>query len=607
MGHEAALRAVADGMEAGDGDETLRRVREALENGISAKALLNEALVAGFRSLGERFAAGQVFLPEVLIAGEVFTDAAALLEPLLLADAVPTLGRVVIGTVAGDLHDIGKNLVALLLRGNGFEVVDLGVDIDVSRFVQAVRDGQPRILGLSTLLSNTIGEFRSVIAALDDSGLRGHVRVLVGGAPVTAGLAEAIGADGYAEDCVAAVAEAERLMEVTVVAAAPPGAPMVTSSREPAVAAEGRAAMKPLASRAAERMTARERLLAALRGEQPDRVPIVDVIDWEPMVKLARMVGLDAPEVTARFAREELACRLALALGIDGFGVVMPPGFVEVEPGHVRDRYGALYKVNEHGEPVQISGPVASLEDVHGLAMASRLSVADFESVRHVRRLLGPDRPLLFYFLDTFKLSWLARGGMQDLLVDFVKRPELVHALAREATDVTVATIRGAADAGADVLMMAGDLAGELAPFFSLEHFRRYIKPYYQDVVAAAHESGLPIVKHSDGVMWPFMEDLVEMGFDGYNPIQPQCMDIGEAKRVLGDRICLIGNIDCRDLLCFGSEEEVDLVVRRTLEIAAPGGGFVLASSNSLHPGVRPENYLAMVRAGLEHGVYPLA
>lgn len=603
MEGEGMLRAVADGMEAGDGDETLRRVREALEAGIPARVLLNDSLVAGFRTLGERFAEGHIFLPEVLVAGEVFTEAAALLEPGLLADAVPTRGRVVIGTVAGDLHDIGKNLVTLLLRGNGFEVVDLGVDVDTGSFIQAVRDEQPRILGLSTLLSNTIGEFRSVIAALDDAGLRERVRVVVGGAPVTAGLAEAIGADGYAEDCVAAVAEAERLMKVTM-AAALPRPKEGPSMREPTSPAARKEVVLPAPPGGSERMNARERVLTAVRGGQPDRVPIMDVIDWEPMVKLAGLVGLDVPEPSARFAREDLACRLALALGIDGFGVVMPPGFVEVEPGRVRDRYGALYSLNEHGEPVQVGGPVASLDDMPGLAMASRVTAADFESVRHVRTLLGPDRPLIFYFLDTFKLSWLARGGMQNLLVDFVKRPSLVHALAQEATEVTVATIRGAAEAGADVLMMAGDLAGELVPFFSLEHFRQYVRPYYEQVVTIAHECGLPIVKHSDGAMWPFMEDIVEMGFDGYNPIQPQCMDIGEAKRVLGDRICLIGNIDCRDLLCFASEEEVESVVRQTLEVAAPGGGFVLASSNSLHPGIRPENYLAMVRTGLEHGVY---
>ncbi|MCZ7665257.1 MAG: hypothetical protein M5U22_21055 [Thermoleophilia bacterium] len=425
------------------------------------------------------------------------------------------------------------------------------------------------------------------------------MRVLVGGAPVTAALAESVGADGYAEDCVGAVAEAGRLMHMRA-AAAVKRPVEAEAPRTPSVTGLG----PRLPERDDGRMTSKERLLVALRGGCPDRVPIMDVIDWMPMVRLADVLGFDLPGEASPFRAEELAARLALALGIDGFGVVMPPGFVGVESGMVRDRYGNLYRLNEHGEPVLTAGPVASPEDVSGLAMASRLRADDFESVRFVRGLIGSDRPLVFYFLDTFKLSWLARGGMQNLLVDFVKRPEVVQALAREATDVTTATIRGAAEAGADALMMAGDLAGELAPFFSLEHFRRYIRPYYEEIVAVAHECGLPIVKHSDGAMWPFMEDIVEIGFDGYNPIQPQCMDIGEAKRNLGGRISLIGNIDCRDLLCFSEEEEVERVVRATLEIAAPGGGFVLASSNSLHPGIRSENYLAMVRTGLACGGY---
>lgn len=600
MEHESTLRAVAAGVEGGDAEQTFRRVHEALELGISARDLLNDGLVAGFRSLGERFSSGQVFLPEVLVAGEVFTEAAALLEPRLLAEAAPTRGRVVIGTVAGDLHDIGKNLVVLLLRGHGFEVIDLGVDVDAGRFLRAARDGQARILALSTLLSNTIGEFQAVIGSLLDGGVREDVRVLVGGAPVTAALALAVGADGYAEDCVGAVAEAVRLMEDS-------GAAATASRSSEAAAAPGSpvsVAGPRLPPSVAGRMTAKERLLTAVRGGQADRVPIMDVIDWDPMVRLADLAGVAVPGEDSPFRREELAAGLAVALGIDGFGVVMPPGFTGVGPDMVRDRYGNLYRMNEHGEPVLAEGPVATLEDVPGLAMAARISADDFESVRFVRSLLGPDRPLIFYFLDTFKLSWLARGGMQNLLVDYVRRPELVHALAREATEVTVATIRGAAEAGADVLMMAGDLAGELTTFFSLDHFRRYVRPSYEEVVAVARECGLPIVKHSDGVMWPFMGDIVEMGFDGYNPIQPQCMDIGEAKRTLGERISLIGNIDCRDLLCFADEDEVERVVRETLEIAAPGGGFVLASSNSLHPGIRSENYLAMVRAGLEFGGY---
>jgi uroporphyrinogen decarboxylase len=114
------------------------------------------------------------------------------------------------------------------------------------------------------------------------------------------------------------------------------------------------------------------------------------------------------------------------------------------------------------------------------------------------------------------------------------------------------------------------------------------------------------MIYHGDGNMWPFMEDIIEMGFEGFNPIQPQCMDIAEVKRSFGDRICLVGNIDCRDLLCYGTEAEVERVVKETIDIAARGGGYMLHSSNSLHHDVRPENYVAMVRAGQKYGLYPV-
>jgi uroporphyrinogen decarboxylase len=223
-----------------------------------------------------------------------------------------------------------------------------------------------------------------------------------------------------------------------------------------------------------------------------------------------------------------------------------------------------------------------------------------------MRDLLGSDHPVWVYFGDTFKLSWKLRGGMEALLRDFVRDPELVHGLARVTTDAVIATVRGAAEAGADVLLAEGDLAANKGPMFSPAHFREYVKPYYAEIVAAAHDCGLPIVKHSDGDMWPFMDDLVEIGFDGYHPIQPQCMDIAEVKEKLGDRLCLVGNIDCVEVLVAADRDEVAEVVRDTIRIAAPGGGFILGSSNSIHPGVAVENFLAMVDAGRKYGRYPV-
>lgn len=352
-------------------------------------------------------------------------------------------------------------------------------------------------------------------------------------------------------------------------------------------------------------MNSKERVATALRGEQPDRVPIVDLVDLPSLVKLATALRLPIPEPGERFAEQELACRLVLKLGLDGIFMPDPLGFKEIDEHRVRDRFGSVYKTSRHGdEPDLIEGPISSLEDIQGFDAALSLLPEDFDAARLTRDLLGPSYPLMMWLNSPFKLSWRLRGGMQELLVDYVRRPQLVHALARATTDLVLALIEGAAGAGMDVIMLAGDIAGEQAPLFSLRHFREYLRPYYEEIVATAHARGLPVIYHSDGNMWPFMEDLIEIGFDGNNPIQPQCMNIAEAKVKLGSRICLVGNIDCRDLLCFGTEDEVEQVVKETIAVAAPGGGYMLCSSNSIHPDVPPQNYIAMVRAGQEYGGY---
>jgi uroporphyrinogen decarboxylase len=146
-------------------------------------------------------------------------------------------------------------------------------------------------------------------------------------------------------------------------------------------------------------------------------------------------------------------------------------------------------------------------------------------------------------------------------------------------------------------------LASEENTLMSPVHYREFIKPYQSEIVDFAHQLGLKIIKHSDGNMWSILDDHIEIGFDGYHPIQPDCMDISEVKKHVSGQLCLIGNIDCRELLCHGTEEEVDEVVKKTIKIAAPGGGYMIMSSNSIHPGVDPKNYLAMVKAAHKYGV----
>jgi uroporphyrinogen decarboxylase len=163
-----------------------------------------------------------------------------------------------------------------------------------------------------------------------------------------------------------------------------------------------------------------------------------------------------------------------------------------------------------------------------------------------------------------------------------------------------------AAEAGADVVVLEGDLSFNTNTLMSPDQYRRFLKPFHSEVVRSAHEQGLKIIKHSDGNLWPILDDLLEAGFDGIHPIQPQSMDIKEVKAHLAGRAAVLGNIDCSFLLPFGSEQEVEETVRTTIRDAAPGGGYIISSSNSIHPGVKPENYIAMVKAARRYGAYPI-
>ena len=360
-------------------------------------------------------------------------------------------------------------------------------------------------------------------------------------------------------------------------------------------------------------MNSKERILTALRGEQPDRVPIFELYVNEPsIINLAKLLMPQAVEVKAakdRFGEErlevlDLYCLLVDELGLDATCSNFSIGIEPISEDMGQDKYGTVYYLSEHGEPMPVDGPIKEPADLKGFDMVSKLGIDDFSRVQYVIEKVGKNKAHFVSLTDPFKVSWRRRGSMQNLLLDYVLNPQLVHDLARIATDFDMAAIDMALQVGADVIIVPGDLAGEQTTIMSPQHYREYIKPYHKELVDYAHRKGAKIVKHSDGNVWPILDDLLEVGFDGIHPIQPQCMDIAEVKGYLAGRACILGNIDCRHLLPFGTEEEVEKCVKETIEKAAPGGGYIISSSNSIHPGCKPENYIAMVRAAHKYGAY---
>ncbi len=203
---------VQDDVHEGDHVAIRERVLALVEDGVPAQEILERGLIAAMDEIGQAFASGEVFIPDVLLSARAMNEAVEALGPHLASGADRERGRILIGTVAGDVHDIGKNMVVTMLKGVGFEVADLGVNVPRARFVAAVAESKPDILGLSALLTTTMMEMRQVIASLEAAGLRDSCRIIVGGAPVSAGFAADIGADGFAEDAASAVALAKQLI-----------------------------------------------------------------------------------------------------------------------------------------------------------------------------------------------------------------------------------------------------------------------------------------------------------------------------------------------------------------------------------------------------------
>jgi 5-methyltetrahydrofolate--homocysteine methyltransferase len=207
-----SLETIYDAILNGDAKQAAAEVAAALEAKVPAGDILHKACIPAMGEVGRLFEAGEKFVPEMLISARAMQAGMNLLQPYLAEANVKSAGKVLMGTVAGDLHDIGKNLVGMMLKGAGFEVVDLGSDVSPQKFVEAVKVHQPQAIGLSALLTTTMPSMKRTIEALQAAGLREQVKVLIGGAPITQDFADEIGADGYAPDASSAARKAKELM-----------------------------------------------------------------------------------------------------------------------------------------------------------------------------------------------------------------------------------------------------------------------------------------------------------------------------------------------------------------------------------------------------------
>lgn len=357
-------------------------------------------------------------------------------------------------------------------------------------------------------------------------------------------------------------------------------------------------------------MNGYERMMAAARRRRPDRVPVWELIINRPVIR-ALCPELLTPERASRYERGSqggflLQADFVEAEDLDGI-TVFEDGEVEwLGEDTYRDEWGITWRVPESGIPYCVEHPIKSEADLDVYRAPDPDAPHRLKSLEMAVERFKGERCIVFLGHEAFEFSHYLYG-MEALLMDYALNPSFVERLSRLVMDYKRRVLERAAQVGADILCTGDDYAHNLAPIMSPAHFERFLLPCLKEAVGVAHDHGLPFLKHTDGNLWPIIDMIVDAGIDVLDPIEPVAgMDIGRVKELYGDRIALAGNVDCGHLLPRGTPEQVVEAVKETLAKGAVGGGLILASSNSIHPSVAPENYRAMVRAAREHGAYPL-
>lgn len=358
-------------------------------------------------------------------------------------------------------------------------------------------------------------------------------------------------------------------------------------------------------------MTGYERFMTALlRKGEPDRVPLWELIINEPTLsawgaksleEFVEMEDLDGITIFEDMKLEPLGSAEQKELVWRGRTILTWTRQV------VRDEWGIIWGITDFGIPYPIDGPIKEPADLKTYTPPDPEVPHRLQSLREAVKKFKGRRAIVFLTHDGFEFPHYLRGGMENLLLDYYDNPRLAHELAEMVIDYKVRLMRKAIREGADAVVSGDDYANQHGTVMSPQHFRQFVLPYLKRSIDAAHDEGVPFIKHTDGNIWAILDDMVQAGIDALDPIEPAAgMDIGEVKAKYGDRIAVIGNVDCSFVLTRGTIEEVEEAVKETIAKASSGGGHILASSNSIHPAVKPENYKAMVKAARRYGRYPI-
>jgi len=344
-------------------------------------------------------------------------------------------------------------------------------------------------------------------------------------------------------------------------------------------------------------MNGLERVLAAVRLQEPDIVPTLEII-IDKKVRDALLPGASYEDFIEFM---DLDAAVYYDWAYDQYETI------DESAGIIRDKFGVIKRWTTEVDPVPVEAPIKSEKDLAKYVPPDPNNAPwKYEPLEKAVRRFKGHRAVIATVVDVFYIVSELRG-MADHLMDLIRNPYLIEHLNSIVLNYNLQYIRNCIEIGVDIIWITGDFASTNGPMASPRHMERFAIAPLKAQVDECQRHGIPCFKHTDGNIWSIFDMLLSTGIAGIHPIDPLSgMDMAEAKAKYGDRICLIGNIDCGTLLTTGAETEVRQAVKECIRKAGRGGGLICTSSNSIHSGVKPENYIAMVKAIREYGRYPL-
>jgi uroporphyrinogen decarboxylase len=341
-------------------------------------------------------------------------------------------------------------------------------------------------------------------------------------------------------------------------------------------------------------MNSVERVHTALRLGQPDRVPVVEFVVDQKVARAAVPGCRDVADCMDQLGLDNVGCGAYFAV-------------VSQNPdGSYTDEWGVSYLPGPEAVAHPLRGPITTLEDARAYTPPDPEAPNRLGKLPELVERYKGKRAICFHHRAAFMWSAYLLG-LDNLLLNFLAEPELVELTMEKVLRCNMRIVQRAILAGAEVIILGDDYAGNCGPMMSPGHFRDFVLPPLKQMIALIHAEGALCIKHSDGNLYPLLDMIVSAGPDGINPCEPVAgMELRRVKQLVGRKVCVTGNIDCARLLPHGTVDEVRAAVRQAIADAAPGGGYILASSNSIHSSCNPRNFVAMIEAAKEFGKYPL-